>query len=149
MPSFTIVANGLAMCALVAATMMSPSIAASVLRYVALAYLCGNVLFLAVRGYYRRRPHWTAQSWRSYLVTCAIPVGALAMVACLLVALDQQLVGAPGSIIRVLFAVITTALLVAGAGGVAVVIMLMHAGEPSKPFIGPRALLRPFSGTNP
>jgi hypothetical protein len=58
----------------------------------------------------------------------------------LLVALDLQLVGEPGSAIRGLFAVISVAFLVVGAIGLVVVIRLLNEGEPSSPFIGPRGL---------
>jgi uncharacterized protein len=89
----------------------------------------------------RHRSHWTAPSWRRYLATCAIPVGAVAVVACLLIALDLQLVGEPRSVIRGLCAVISAVFLVVGAIGLVVVIRPLNEGEPSRPFIGPRALL--------
>ena len=142
------VANALAGCALVAANLMPQSSVVSVLRYVALVYLWGGLILLAGWGYFRRRPHWTAQSWRRYLATCAIPVGALVVVACLLMALDRQLVGPAGSLTRTVFAVISVFFLVFGAGGLAVTIVMLHQGDPSKPFSGPLALLRPFSGTH-
>jgi hypothetical protein len=139
-PIIKAVANAVAVCALLPATLMPESTLANVLRYVAIAYITFNLLLEALRGYRRRRPHWTAQSWHRYLATCAIPVGAFAVVACLLIALELQLVGEPASAIRALFAVITAAFLVVGAIGLVVVIRFLNQGEPSGPFIGPRGL---------
>lgn len=138
-PIVKAVANAAAVCALFPATLMPQSTLANVLRYVAIAYVTFNLLLEALQGYRRRRAHWTAQSWRRYLATCAIPVGAFVVVACLLIALDLQLVGEPGSAIRGLFAVISAVFLVVGAIGLVVVIRFLNEGEPSRPFIGPRA----------
>lgn len=140
-PIIKAVANAVAVCALLPATLMPQSTLANMLRYIAIGYITFNLLREAHQGYRRRRPHWTAQSWRRYLATCAIPVGALAVVACLLVALDLQLVGQPGSAIRGVFAVISAAFMVVGAIGLVVVIRLLNEGEPSRPFTGPLGLL--------
>lgn len=143
-PIIKAVANAFAVVALLPATLMPQSTLANVLRYVAIAFITFELLLEALQGYRRRRPHWTAQSWRRYLATCAVPVGALAVVACLLIALDLQLVGEPGSAIRGLFAVISAVFLVVGAGGLVVVIRFLTEGEPSRPFIGPRWLFGAF-----
>ena len=137
-PILKAVANAVAVLALFPATLMPQSTLAHVLRYVAIAFITFELLLEALQGYHRRRPHWTAQSWRRYLATCAIPLVAFAIVACLLIALDLQLVGEPGSAIRGVFAVISAAFLVVGAIGLVVVIRFLNEGDPSRPFIGPR-----------
>lgn len=142
--TFKVIANAVAVCALVPATLMPHSRLANAVRYMGTAYITLSLVLEAVQGYRRRRPHWTAQSWRRYLATCAIPVGALAVVVCLLMALDLRLVGEAGSVTRGLFALISVAFLVVGGIGVVVVIRLLNDGEPSTPFGGPRDLLGAF-----
>jgi len=81
----------LAVGGLVVANLLSDSPLRIGMRYSAIAYLSVDFLLQARAGYLRRRPHWTPESWRRYFIAAAVPVGALLIVAGMLVALDWRL----------------------------------------------------------
>ena len=70
------------------------------------------------RGYSRRRPHWTRESWLRYLRLALMPVGAITLLF-LLNAIDISLFGAPRSATRTVWIVIMLAMLLFGGLGFA------------------------------
>ncbi len=114
------------------------------LRYVALTYLVGDFVLRIREGYLRRRPHWTADSWKRYLQACAIPVGALLIVAASFVALEMKLpvVGASRSGLRAVWVLGMMFFLVLGGVGMAIVTGWLTDGEASQQFSLPRWLSR-------
>jgi hypothetical protein len=114
------------------------------LRYVGLTYLFVDFVLRIRAGYLRRRPHWTADSWRRYLQACAVPVGALLIVVAALVALDMDLpiVGESRSTLRMLWAMGTGFFIIVGGVGVAIVVGWLTDGEATAQFALPRWLSR-------
>lgn len=110
------------------------------MRYLGLGYIVLDFLLMARTGYRRRRAHWTRDSWRRFFAVCAIPVGALLILAWMLAALEWRLpiVGAARSSVRALWAAGSIVLLLIGAGGFAVAIGWLAEGEPSRQFTWPR-----------
>lgn len=114
------------------------------LRYVALTILLGDFVLRIREGYLRRRSHWTADSWKRYLQACAIPVGALLIVAVSFVALEMKLpiVGASRSALRAVWVLGMVFFLVLGGVGMAIVVGWLTDGEASQQFSLPRWLSR-------
>lgn len=142
------VGNLLAMIALAVATQLPESPLREGLRYVAMAYMLGDLLVRVREGYARRRPHWTAASWRQFLIGCSIPVGALMVLVAMLTALDLRLsiVGEPRSMLRFIWAASAVVFTVIAGGGVAVVLGWLTDGEPSQQFVLPKWLRRGRGG---
>jgi hypothetical protein len=136
MSSRKAIVNGVAALVLLVGTLMRGSLLGDVLRYSALAYMTAGLVVMARRGYLRRRPHWTGESWRRYLVTCAIPASALVLLVASLVAHAIRLpaIGAPGSATRGVFAGVTTLCLVVAAAGIAQAAWWLAEGDPSRQF---------------
>lgn len=114
------------------------------LRYVALTILVGDFVLRMREGYLRRRPHWTADSWKRYLQACAIPIGALLIVAASFVALEMKLpiVGASRSALRAVWVLGLMFFIVLGGVGTAIVVGWLTDGEASQQFSLPRWLSR-------
>lgn len=112
------------------------------LRYLAFAYILGDLLFRARAGYRRRRPYWTPDSWRRYLTACLVPAGGLLLMAGMMTALEWRLpmVGAARSATRSVWAIGTIVFMFIGAGGLVIVIGWLNEGEPSRQFAVPRWL---------
>jgi len=89
-------------------------------------------------GYQRRRPHWTAESWRRYARLVAMPVIALILLFGELYLFDMKgsrtLFGAPKSSLRTIWVLIDLALMAVGAIGLVMAIEWLRKGEPSEPF---------------
>lgn len=138
------IGNLLAVAGLVVASRVPDSMAGDVLRYLALIYILGDTFLRARAGYLRRRPHWTRESWRRYLTAGLIPVGALLVVACMLLALEWKLhiLGAARSTTRSIWGLVSIVFLVIGAGGAAAAVESLSDGDPSRQFAWPRWLAR-------
>ena len=133
------ISNFVAMLCLPLAGLWPNSTLAAGLRAAAEGYILLNLLVRARSGYLRRRPYWTADSWRRYLTACIVPVGALAMVVVMLMSLQWRLpvVGASRSITRSLWAAASMVFIVVGAAGAVTVIEWLHGGDPAQQFALP------------
>ena len=85
------------------------------------------------RGYSRRRPHWTRESWHRYLRLAVLPVVAITLLL-LLSSIDISLFGAPQSATRSVWIVIMLAMLFVGGLGLPVAIDWLEKGEPTEQF---------------
>lgn len=114
---------GVAMVAVSVANVLPPSTFRVDLKSLAGGALMIDVLLTAREGYRRRRLYWTADSWRRYLMACAVPVGALVILAGMLAALEfrHPWVWAARSTTRGIWAAIMLLLVVIGGGGLAIV----------------------------
>lgn len=112
------------------------------LRYLAFAYILGDMVLRARAGYLRRRPYWTPDSWRRYLTACSVPVGALVIVVLMMVAFEYRLpiVGAGRSIARGFWAAGILFFMVIGTAGIVFAIEWLNEGDPSRQFALPRWL---------
>lgn len=89
-------------------------------------------------GYRRRRPHWTAESWRRYVRLAAMPVMALILLMGEVYLFDVKrnwsVWGPPESALRAAWIVIDLALMALGVVGTMMALDWMKRGEPSEPF---------------
>jgi hypothetical protein len=138
------IGNLLAVVGLMIASVRPDSTLKDVLRYLALGYIAIDMVLRANTGYLRRRPHWTRESWRRYLAACAVPVAALLVLVCMLVALEWRLpiVGAAQSTTRSIWALASVVFLLIGGGGVAAAIEFLFHGDPARQFAWPTWLSR-------
>jgi hypothetical protein len=136
--------NLLAMLALIAASLSPDSALADGVRYLALGYILVDLLLRARSGYLRRRPHWTPESWRRYLMACSVPAGALLIIVAMLTAHELRLpiVGAAHSTARSVWAAGLVVCLVIGGGGLVAAIDWLAEGDASRQFVLPRWLSR-------
>jgi hypothetical protein len=136
------IGNVLAMLFLLAGTAWSGSWLANGMRYLAFGYISIDILLRARAGYLRRRPYWTLDSWRRYLKACSVPVGALAIMVFMMVALEWRLpfVGVSRSTTRGLWAAGTLLFMVIGVGGLVSGIEWLNRGDPSRQCALPRWL---------
>ena len=107
-----------------------------VLRYIAFGFVFLELSLQVRAGYHRRRPHWTRESWRRFLMLAAIPTAAVILLLGFTWAVDLRLpmMGAGGSTLRGLWiGVLLLLLLVAGAGFAIAMSRLME-GEASRQF---------------
>ena len=74
------IGNLLAMTGAVVAGAIPDSTFQDVLWSLAIGYIFVDMFLRARDGYLLRRPHWTRQSWRHYLIACTVPAGALVIV---------------------------------------------------------------------
>jgi len=106
--------------------------------------------FLGWTGYQRRRPYWTAESWRRYLRLSALPVLALILLFGEMTVFDsgpnRTIFGAPGSTLREIWILIDLGLMAFGAIGLVVAITWLRSGEPSNQFT--RRRLFPYRWRN-
>ena len=132
--------NAVALVAMFVGSRMPDSTIASVIHYGGFGYILFDVGRHVRTGYLRRRPHWTAESWRRYLTAAAIPVGAIALVLASAAAVDMSLpiAGERGSVVRFVFVMGSLVSLLVGTIGFAIVIGWLTDGEPSQPFTLPR-----------
>jgi hypothetical protein len=132
--------NLIALMALLAGGVWSHTWFGDGLRYLAFAYFSIDIVLRARAGYLRRRPYWTADSWRRYLLACAVPVVALLIVVCMMAAFEWRLpiVGAARSTARGVWAAVTLVFMFIGAVGLVTVIDWLARGDPSQPFVSPR-----------
>ena len=132
--------NAVALVAMVVGSRMPASTIASVIHYAGVGYILLDLGRHVRTGYLRRRPHWTAASWRRYLTAAAIPLGAIALVLASAAAIDMRLpiAGERGSIVRFVFVMCSLASLLVGMIGLAIVIGWLTDGEPSEQFTLPR-----------
>jgi len=97
-------------------------------------------MFLRARsGWLRRRPFWTAHSWRRYLWVASVPVAAIVVAMCMAVAVDLRLpiVGVAQSTTRSIWAVGTIFFMIIGAGGIVTAIEWLHRGDAGRQFVLP------------
>lgn len=91
-----------------------------------------------VKGYRRRKPYWTGDSWRRYLRLVAMPVLALVLLFTELFLTDINgsgiVFGAPRSALRTVWVLIDLALMGLGAVGLSIAVDWMSRGEPSEQF---------------
>ena len=134
----------MAILALFVAQGLPDSAVADGVRYVVAGYISIDLLLRARAGYLRRRPHWTPESWRRYLITCSIPTGALLIMVSLIAALEWRLpiVGAARSTTRGVWAAGAMVFMIVGAGGLVVAVEWLATGETSQQFAAPRWLTR-------
>lgn len=106
------------------------------LRYGALAFMVADGLLTLYQGVQRRRPHWTRESWRRFLLAMTIPAGALVMTVGMLYALDYRLaiVGAPRSPVRAMWVMGVLVCLLVGAISGAVFVGWLNEGDPARQF---------------
>ena len=118
------------------ASRFSDSTLANVVEYAAMGYLTLDIVRLARAGYLRRRPYWTAESWRQYLAACAIRVGALPAFFAMAIAVDLKLavVGDPGSPLRAMWVAAMLVVFLVGIWGVVSAISWLTDGDPAQPF---------------
>lgn len=138
------IGNLLAVIGLMLASFRPDSTLMGVLRYLALGYISIDFVLQARAGYLRRRPHWTRESWRRYLTACAVPVGAIAIVVCMLIALEWRLpiLGAAYSTTRQVWGLASVVFLVVGAGGVAAAVECLSHGDATRQFAWPAWISR-------
>lgn len=100
------------------------------------AYITLGLVLRARTGYLRRRPYWTRDSWRRYLLVCSIPLGALLILAGMMAALEMRLpiAGAPRSSARGVWIWGILLCMLIGAGGLAIAIGWLADGEPARQF---------------
>lgn len=67
-PKRRVVGNFLALVVLFVAGRLPDSVLADALGYAAFGYIAVDIGLRARAGYFRRRPHWTPDSWRRYLI---------------------------------------------------------------------------------
>jgi hypothetical protein len=129
---------------LIAADRMSDSALASALRYAALTYMFGAFALQVHSGYVRRRPHWTAESWRRFLLAASVPVGAVMLAFGIMFALEAKIpiVGEPRSFLRSLWIIGIFVFLLFGAVGSAFALHWLAEGDASRQFGLPRWLRR-------
>jgi hypothetical protein len=132
--------NLIAVVSLLVASSLPPSTFSAVLRYLAMSFILIQMLLAAREGYRRRRPYWTPDSWRRYLMVCAIPVGALVMLACFLAALEYRhpWIGPARSTTRAIWAAGSGICILVGASGLAIAIQWLASGDPTRQFEWPR-----------
>ena len=138
---------GLGVVALNVSTFLPPSTFRAVLGSLAGAIILIDLLLTAREGYRHRRPYWTADSWRRYLTACAVPVGALVILAGMLAALEfrHPWIGPPRSTTRGIWVAGSLVCMLIGAGGLAIAIAWLAQGEPTRQFNWPRWLVRSSS----
>lgn len=138
------IGNLLAMVAMVVANVLPPSWFTKGLKYVASAYILGGFLLLVRTGVRRRRPYWTAESWRRFLAVCAVPVGALVIMVCMMTALELRwpIAGVALSHAREVWIVIMMFFMIVGTGGLVIMISRFADGEPTRQFALPEWLTR-------
>ena len=112
------------------------------LRYLAFGYVSIDLVLQARAGILRRRPHWTADSWRLYLKACSVPIGAFAIMVLMMAALEWRLpmVGAARSSVRAVWAGGTLAFMVIGTVGLVFALDWLNRGDPAWQFESPRWL---------
>jgi uncharacterized membrane protein len=140
--------NGVAVVALSASNLLPHSPFSVVLRYLAMGVILIDLVLTAREGYRRRLPYWTADSWRRYLLVCAVPVGALAMLAGMLAALEYRhpWIGPARSTTRAIWAAGSGVCIVIGAGGLALAVQWLAHGDPTRQFPWPRWRVGSSSG---
>ncbi|GMV21331.1 MAG: hypothetical protein AMXMBFR57_12800 [Acidimicrobiia bacterium] len=96
-------------------------------------------------GYKRRRPHWTARSWRRFLATAAVPIALLALGVALMFwfEADPTPFGAPGSGARGVFVAGLVVSLIFGVLGSLLSLMWFRYGRPDKQVEWPQLRVRP------
>jgi hypothetical protein len=109
------------------------SIAHTLARITFFTYLTAWFGLKIRRGYSRRRPHWTRESWLLYLRLALMPV-VLITLFLLLNAIDSSWLGAPRSATRTVWVAIMLAMLLLGGAGLPIAIHWLEMGEPSEPF---------------
>jgi hypothetical protein len=109
------------------------------LRYLALGYISIDIFLRARSGYRRRRPYWTADSWRRFLTACSVPAGALVISVSMMVAVESRLpiVGASRSTTRGFWAAGILAFMIIGVGGLVLAIESLSHDDPARPFALP------------
>ena len=132
------IGSPLAVGGLVVANLLPDSPLTIGMRYSAIVYLSVDFLLQARAGYLRRRPYWTPESWRRYFIACSVLVGALVVVAGMLVALELRLpiVGQAGSTTRGVLVLGLVFFLSVGAGGLGLVLGWLTRGEAAQQFAG-------------
>ena len=131
-----LIRSAVAVVAMFIASRFSNSTLANVVEYAALGYLTLDIALMARAGYLRRRPYWTAESWRRYLASCAVYPFALLAPLGIAGAVDLKLtvVGAPGSLLRATWIGAALVCLLVGAWGLARAISWLTEGDPAQPF---------------
>ena len=129
------VANLLVMLGLVISTRLPDSALSAGLRYLAMAWICVDLVLQARAGYVSPSP-LTSESWRRYFMACSIPAASFVVTAGMMVALEWRLpvVGTAGSTLRGVWAGVMMAFLVVGAVGLAAAIGWLSSGEASREF---------------
>ena len=136
------IGSDLALIALAVTFLLPDSPPRDGLRYLALACMLINVFARARAGYLRRRPHWTAESWRQFAIAFAIPAAAVLALVSTFAALGLRLsiVGEPRSTTRFIWAASAGVFIVIGGVGLSVVLGWLSNGEPAQQFVLPRWL---------
>jgi hypothetical protein len=96
-------------------------------------------------GYKRRRPHWTARSWRRFLAMAAVPIALLALGVALMFwfEADRTPFGEPGSDVRRVFVAGLVVSLIFGLLGSLLSLMWFRYGRPDKQVEWPQVRVRP------
>jgi len=145
--SSRLIRTAVAMIVVFIASRFPDSTLANVVEYSALGYLTLDIVLMARAGYLRRRPYWTAESWRRYLAACAIRVGALLAFLGMAAAIDFKLavVGAPGSPLRAVWIGAALVFFLVGVWGLTSAISWLTEGDPAQPFTRSPLRRRPAS----
>jgi hypothetical protein len=103
------------------------------LRYVALGYIWIDILMRVRAGYLRRHRYWTRDSWRRYLRACAVPAGALVIMAFMMAAIEWRLplAGPGGSTARGFWAAGILVFMAIGAFGLGSAIDWLNQDDPA------------------
>lgn len=123
------------------------SLAHTVVRIATFCYFAMWIGLRVWRGYRRRRPHWTRESWLRYLRFAVMPTVVLAVV--LLVSsidMSSNTLGAPRSPTRAMVAFTMLAMMLLGVVGLIRVLGWIERGEPSEQFTRTRWFQRRSSG---
>jgi hypothetical protein len=130
----------IAMLGLFVASRLPDSPFSSLVRYVAVGYIVLDFTLHARAGYRRRRPHWTRDSWRRFLIACSVPTSALVVFVGILAALERRLpiAGTNGSTLRGLWVISLMLCMVVGVGGLVAAIGYLTQGDATQQFPWPR-----------
>jgi hypothetical protein len=103
---------------------------------------CGPIwLAFGIRkGYLRRRPYWTRESWLRYLRLAWMPAAAIVVFFALVLLFDYRtsMFGKPASAARRAWIIIVMALMLIGVTGLIRALDWMIQGDPSQQFIRTR-----------
>jgi len=136
--------NLLAMVALFVADLLQDSWLKIALVTAGSGYILIAIVIQARTGYLRRRPFWTAGSWRRFLAVCALGAAALLVSIAMMMAVEWHLpiAGPSNSDARGTWAAVMLGFMVVGVLAIAIPIEWLATGEPSRQFGWPGRLAR-------
>lgn len=125
--------------------LLGDSTAAHVVLAITLALITADAAWQIRVGYRRRKPHWTAQSWRRFLAVSAVPAAIFLVFIVLTIwfEVDRTPFGAPGSDTRRAFVGVLIVSMLLGLIGCVLSLMWFRYGRPDKQVEWPQLRVRP------